>query len=214
MIANVRCPWSEIEARFNVTDPTGHIQKNWLAGVFYEQSGLLRDAWERFKDDRPAFVLDVGASVGNHAVWFSKALGASVYGFEPHRESRLHAVENIILNEIDERTVVFGYAIGRHTTRCSVEQFGGEGMIRTVPGSDVPMTSIDLLSIARPDVIKIDVEGHEMRVLEGARRTLKKFRPVLYVEGDQLALEMWCNRNEYRLAATFNATPTHRLEPV
>lgn len=45
----------------------------------------------------------------------------------------------------------------------------------------VPMTTVDSLNLA-PDFIKIDVQGIELLVLQGARKTLEKYRPILLVE--------------------------------
>jgi hypothetical protein len=62
----------------------------------------------------------------------------------------------------------------------------------------VPLRSLDSLAaerdLARPDLIKIDVEGHERRVLDGAAAILDRHRPVLVIEtgheaeGDRAAI--------------------------
>ena len=41
---------------------------------------------------------------------------------------------------------------------------------------------VEKLKLTPPDVIKIDAEGAECDILEGARTTLTKYRPALYVE--------------------------------
>lgn len=59
----------------------------------------------------------------------------------------------------------------------------------------VAATTVDALAKQHgdPDLIKIDVEGHELRVIQGATRTLERARPGLFVEvhnaelGEQLA---------------------------
>jgi hypothetical protein len=40
------------------------------------------------------------------------------------------------------------------------------------------------LNISRLDLIKVDVEGYELKVLQGAEETLKTFKPILFVELD------------------------------
>jgi hypothetical protein len=54
------------------------------------------------------------------------------------------------------------------------------------PHATVTMTSLDSWSTehpeARPTLIKIDVEGHELEVLAGARALLGRFSPVLIIE--------------------------------
>ena len=50
---------------------------------------------------------------------------------------------------------------------------------------EVPLTTIDCLCGERgfaPDLVKIDVEGYELEVLKGARETLSRCRPLLFLE--------------------------------
>ena len=44
------------------------------------------------------------------------------------------------------------------------------------------MMTIDSLNLSRLDLIKIDVEGMELEVLQGAEATLGRFRPIIIVE--------------------------------
>ena len=49
------------------------------------------------------------------------------------------------------------------------------------------MTTIDALNLDRCKLIKADVEGMELRVLLGAKKTIKRLRPFLFVENDREA---------------------------
>jgi hypothetical protein len=53
-------------------------------------------------------------------------------------------------------------------------------------GDVVEMVALDGLMLPACHVIKIDVEGMEKEVLDGARQTITRFRPYLYVENDRL----------------------------
>jgi FkbM family methyltransferase len=46
----------------------------------------------------------------------------------------------------------------------------------------VPLTTIDRFEFPRADLMKIDVEGMELQVLEGSTQTIRRCRPVLFVE--------------------------------
>jgi hypothetical protein len=46
----------------------------------------------------------------------------------------------------------------------------------------VPLTTIDRFEFPRADLMKIDVEGMELQVLEGGAETIRRCRPVLFVE--------------------------------
>jgi hypothetical protein len=51
-------------------------------------------------------------------------------------------------------------------------------------GEPVDLLQIDALNLPRCDVMKIDVEGMETQVLQGARNTIQKFQPILFIEND------------------------------
>ncbi len=87
----------------------------------------------------------------------------------------------------------------------SLEQAGARvsaGGVRYV--QTVPAVTLDqlLTEFARPDLVKIDVEGAEAMVLEGGSRLLTDHRPVLYVEvGERQRLQVGeiLRRHRYKL---------------
>ena len=61
----------------------------------------------------------------------------------------------------------------------------GPGAERSATVVEVPTMAIDSLELERLDLLKIDVEGHEVKVLAGAAATIARCRPVLIVEVEQ-----------------------------
>lgn len=63
------------------------------------------------------------------------------------------------------------------------EPITNHGFSVLVERPDIPVTTVDLLAnlYGAPDAITIDVEGAELRVLRGARRTLMDHRPLVWV---------------------------------
>lgn len=69
------------------------------------------------------------------------------------------------------------------TTRSSLQHDANPGYPqRTVA---VPVTTVDALGLDRLAVVKIDVEGHELKVLRGAIQTLQRDKPVCIVESEE-----------------------------
>ena len=65
--------------------------------------------------------------------------------------------------------------------------FGGLALGSHQDGFDVPLVTIDdSFKYNRLKLIKIDVEGMEADVVQGAKRVIETFRPVLYVENDRM----------------------------
>ncbi|HFN3335419.1 TPA: FkbM family methyltransferase, partial [Campylobacter jejuni] len=66
-------------------------------------------------------------------------------------------------------------------------------------------------------IIKIDVEGMETKVLNGAINTIKKYRPLLYIEAinsiEFKRINVILEKLDYVYWNTFNATPTHLYYP-
>ena len=52
------------------------------------------------------------------------------------------------------------------------------------PSTLVPMMPLDAMELAACHLMKIDAEGMESAVMDGAARTIERFRPVLYLENN------------------------------
>jgi FkbM family methyltransferase len=122
---------------------------------------------------------DVGANIGNHALWFSEICHLKVYAFEPVEHQIL--LDNVNLNKAGSRIRVFKTALGAdygqasEKAKCTLQT--GEGTIPVVP-----MDSIEIPNNEKLSLIKIDVEGMEIDVLQGGIQTIRAYKPVILTE--------------------------------
>ena len=129
--------------------------------------------------DKDLFV-DIGANVGSYTILACSAVGARGVAFEPVPSTFKRLVENMILNHLDEKVKCVNKGVGARqgsiaftsdsdTTNHALAS--GEDRENTV---NVEVTTLDaFLNGQFPSIAKIDVEGYETPVLEGAQETLK-----------------------------------------
>ena len=126
---------------------------------------------------RNGTVVDVGAFVGDTTAWFSSTF--KCVSFEPQRDAFACLVHNI------PEAVHFPFPAGNGEsvdleTQGNVE--GNLGARGVQPGSHCVTIRIDDLGLQDVVLIKIDAEGWEPNVLEGARETIQRCRPVVVAE--------------------------------
>jgi FkbM family methyltransferase len=156
---------------------------------------------------RPGWtVVEAGANIGAHTLVLSKQVGprGKVYAFEPQRVVFQTLCANLALNSITNvhaRCEAVSNAIGTIMVPAldygRENNFGGlplgntparsasEGSAAGNRGEAVPVVTIDSLELAECQFLKVDVEGMELSVLQGAKRTIERLRPILYVENDR-----------------------------
>ena len=183
--------------------------------VFYEES-MLMDIKSRVPED--SVIIDVGAYIGNHSTFFAQHCKAKVFSIEPNREAFDLLEKNIQLNGLQNKITLLNYGIGKRPGKGSIvggseDNLGMRQLEGDVEGEVVIETIDHLFSeLNRVDVIKIDVEGMEMDVLQGAADILKKHKPLLYIEtttDDNLHLiYSFLKKFNYKSLQQFNATPT------
>jgi FkbM family methyltransferase len=133
-------------------------------------------------------VLDVGAYTGIYAI-ASALMGAKVIALEPHPPNYQRVTDNAALNHV---SIILHQAAasserGVLPLRMRKPVYAINDMA-SVEGNDsttvlVPAIPIDGLGIVSAvGLIKIDVEGHELNVLQGARETIALHRPYILVE--------------------------------
>jgi FkbM family methyltransferase len=162
-----------------------------LYGEFSEGETQLFDQIVRVGD----VVLDVGANIGAHTLFLAKKVGPGgrVYAFEPQRIVFQTLCANMALNSI-LNTVCMQTALGEAPGSVVVpalnyavpNNFGGVELGTFATGESVPVRTLDSLELSACRLIKIDVEGMELRVLKGAVETAKRLKPILYVENDRV----------------------------
>lgn len=140
-------------------------------------------------------ILDIGANIGYYTIQFGRILGKQgvVHSFEPcsyqfdtlERNIKLNDLANVIKNKLivsdqhDVRKKIF-FSGMTNTGSSSLE-------IETKNFEEVECTTLDRYceqkNIEKIDVVKIDVEGHEMGVLKGMERLLRDGKVInLFLE--------------------------------
>lgn len=131
-------------------------------------------------------VLDIGAHIGTHVGTLLNSVGpyGKVYAFEPQLKIFTELMANAMLNHW-ENVVLRRLAVGNANKLVYMNPscITNEGGVSVGAGGDpVQMVKIDDLGLSNISLMKIDVEGLEMDVLDGARETIGKNRPVIFIE--------------------------------
>lgn len=144
-------------------------------------------------------VVEAGANYGAHTLGLARMVGPSgqVHAFEPQRLIFQALTGTISLNSITH-VCTYNMAVGSHPDQISVPRlsfdasnnFGAVSLLSTPAeeSSDqvdyelVKLTTIDALRLEKCRLIKADVEGMELDVLRGAKRTIQRLQPILYLE--------------------------------
>jgi FkbM family methyltransferase len=138
-------------------------------------------------------VLDVGANIGTHTVFFAKKVTevGLVFAFEPQRLIFQTLCGNVALNGLTN-VVTFQAAVGSERSQLVFPpidprvkyNFGAVAGATSGVGEAVDVVPIDELGLPRCTLIKVDVEGMEAKVVAGARETIERCRPALFLEND------------------------------
>jgi len=137
------------------------IQKRILAtGTFFEMPYLKR-VQQMIPPD--AVILDAGANIGNHTVFFAGACrAAAVYSFEPLREIFRILEKNISMNGLSQVTPI-NAALGAEEGFAHLGAYThtniGKSSFVTGTREGYPMTTIDALNLDRVDFIKMTLKA-------------------------------------------------------
>jgi FkbM family methyltransferase len=145
-------------------------------------------------------IIDVGGNNGNFAVDFAHLVGNDgvVHTFEPQRIIYYQLCTNIFLNGLTN-VHCHNEAIGNIDGELMIEtpnyleknepvNFGGAEIVNE-GGELVKSTRLDSRTFKDVVFIKIDVQGYESFVIEGAINTIQKHRPYMFVEFEDHLLQ-------------------------
>ena len=163
---------------------------------------LLRSRRSDYGDGVVA--IDCGANIGVHTVEWARFMSGwgRIYSFEPQEKIYYALAGNIALNNCFNVTARLA-AVGAECGTISVPEIdysipSSFGSLELIPADyneyigqnldynrtaqRVEMLTLDSLGLPRIDLVKIDVEGMELQVLQGARESILRCRPQLLIE--------------------------------
>jgi FkbM family methyltransferase len=137
-------------------------------------------------------ILDIGANIGNHSLFFAKFLNCEmVYSFEPFPRNVELLKKN--LNNFANKSKIYEIALSNKEGtmplyNSQAGNFGGFSLYSYSNGSSfivnpsINVITLDSLNLDNISMIKIDVENHENEVLEGAKQTILRNKPIIFIE--------------------------------
>jgi len=140
--------------------------------------------------------MDVGANIGVHTMALARRVGPTglVIAFEAQRLVFQALCANVAINSLGNVECHWA-AVGAARGVLKVPElafdrpnnFGGVSLAGAAEGRPVALVALDdFLAIPRLRLVKIDVEGMEADVIEGAAKLIARLRPILYVENDRV----------------------------
>jgi FkbM family methyltransferase len=166
-----------------------HIQKIIYRTQDYYEIETLGFLKRYLKDVKN--VIDIGSNIGNHVLFYLSEMSVDkVICFEPNNYSYQLLIENLAINKFTYRTMTENVALGEKQGVGFESGFTtsntGMNKITHVKSSEfnngVKIRRLDDYNFENIDFIKIDVEGFELEVLNGAQETIKCSRPTILIE--------------------------------
>jgi FkbM family methyltransferase len=178
------------EPAFNVKTTAGPLR--WVKDGLTSQTFLLgtyekemQEAFRRYVVPG-SVVYDIGAHAGFHTLYCSLLVGPKgrVISFEPNPDNRA-SIERQLAANPQAPVTLQPYAVSDRCGEVRLDTSRGSSRTRITGDGDVLVESMTIDSLVAgnivppPDVIKIDVEGHDLEVLKGAMQTVAKSRPTI-----------------------------------
>jgi FkbM family methyltransferase len=164
-----------------VPTDVAHQAMAWMG--FYERASSLQMLELARKG---GLLVDVGANYGYYTcLWAATSAANRVVAFEASPRNIVGLTHNVAQNRLTERVTIEGCAVGREEGIMNFEvgpegQTGWGGLTASATGVSVPVVSLDAYCrekrISLINVLKVDVEGADTWVLEGASELLREHR--------------------------------------
>ncbi|MCB2425569.1 FkbM family methyltransferase [Methylophaga pinxianii] len=171
-------------------------------------------------------VVDVGGYIGTHARAFSTFVGqqGAVYTFEPNETTFYLLLKNVEYAKIDNINA-FNYALGdlKSSNAVIIDDAKNHGASSVSLNSEADISSKSAVAIKKldehegirkVDFIKIDVEGMELSVINGAELLIEQSRPVIFTEVNSVncstPILSWAKQNGYKIFGLLTEAYNHK----
>lgn len=160
---------------------------------YYEYAALdfVCQKWNNGKIGKELYgnsFIDIGSNIGNHTLYFfNECQALSSYNFEPVKDTFNILKKNIELNNLSNKARLYNIALGCKKGSASLVYYDKSniGMAQLTNDENgtfqiLPLDDVDVQDNIK--LIKIDVEGFELQVIQGMINTIKKYKPYIMIE--------------------------------
>jgi FkbM family methyltransferase len=148
--------------------------------LFDQLEPPMEKYWHLIKQDD--VVVDVGACYGQYALP-ALALGANVIAYEPFDDGRMVLREQVAQNGWSGHCTIVEVALGNGAPYPT--ELSSEVWTKHYPTSMPTFSTLDEEAVGRVDWIKCDNEGGELLFLQGAAKTLERWKPTCIIENHE-----------------------------
>ena len=176
---------------------------------------------------------DIGANIGLYTCYAVKRADCQVYAFEPSVFNLELLAKNVYLNSLSDKVAIISLplfdSLAVRPFYMTTKEWGGalSNFGESVDHDGLPMTSVfkyktvgmsidqavSLLNFAKPNYIKMDVDGIEHLILKGATDTLKSAESLLIEVNDNFAKQAK-DTEEYLTKAGFKLKQKRHSEII
>jgi FkbM family methyltransferase len=191
-------PWTSVRFKdFNLRFKSGHGRLIWRAMTLNTEEPLIIDWISKFEESD--VFLDIGANVGTYSIP-AALLSSRVYAVELDPANCYLLKENIIENKVNDRVIIFPFPASDSLEMLEVyyrdralgdalQSVGKPQALRTIKPAPYVLRQLcfplddmfRLFGLERPNKIKIDVDGNEEAVVNGAWGLIQSANE-LYIE--------------------------------
>lgn len=212
--------FAQNSVRIWLPDQHDHIQKTVRTSRKFYEPDLLAESFEKVNPGD--LVIDVGANIGNHTLFWAGICKADVIAVEPNRSALEILNKNLALNGLEDSVSVIDCAVSSRygqgeLIENQVDNMGTAALRSNSAGSIRVDTLDSIVPEASVSLVKVDTEGHDLDVLKGSAGLLSRARPLIYCEAEndeaRVLIDQYLGSLGYRRVIRYCHTPTHLYTP-
>ena len=192
-------------------------EREWVKIASDDAFHDILEGFEKYREAYIEHVTNFGVAVqaGGYCGVFPRLLGEmfqTVYTFEPDYANFFCLVNNCYSSNIIKAQGALGNEHGMITVVRAHPQNRGMTQVRHTPSSHVPVYVIDDLDLPVCNLIQLDTEGYEHKILLGAKNTIDRHRPLISVEDSNQQIQEFLEGFGYKEVAKVFRDTVYKCE--
>lgn len=191
--------------------------RQWMKIKEDEAFDLILDSFYMYDDvyKEHVPVKNIALQAGGYCGVFPRLLGEMfkmVYTFEPDYANFFCLSHNCAMPHIIKAQGALGNEHGMVTVHRQINHNRGMNVVQKNANSVVPVYMIDDLELTDCNLIQLDTEGYEIKILQGGKNTIERFKPLISVEDTNMMIEEFLTPLGYKKLFSIDRDTFYKCE--